>query len=236
MLSPKERREALLRWACWTPVVLLLLWAIVHAIRVRPFTRDDLLALCIVIGGLGILMTCVPLWIAAKQAGGWRKLRKEPGTFVTIAIIWLAMAIVGTGLWVIFELLPVSAYHAYLWILSPSLSTAEAALAAGTLTVILGGGLFWFRLHLRSIYGLSEAIIGIVVATQRVTIESSTAAKDPAFYLAMLTAGVYLVVRGLDNIHQGLTKEPRDTVALRLLARLGLLMEDEPERPADSDH
>ena len=36
---------------------------------------------------------------------------------------------------------------------------------------------------------------------------------DAGFYLALLTAGVYLVVRGLDNIYLGLTKEPIDPLA-----------------------
>ena len=37
---------------------------------------------------------------------------------------------------------------------------------------------------------------------------------------AMLTAGVYLVVRGLDNVHQGLTKDPKDPIGTKLFSYL----------------
>jgi hypothetical protein len=40
------------------------------------------------------------------------------------------------------------------------------------------------------------------------------------FYLALLTAGVYLCVRGFDNIHPGSTKAPLDPVLVFLKARI----------------
>lgn len=44
--------------------------------------------------------------------------------------------------------------------------------------------------------------------------------SDPTFYFALLTARVFLVVRGLDNIHQSAFKEPKDPVALWVMDAL----------------
>jgi hypothetical protein len=85
-------------------------------------------------------------------------------------------------------------------------------------TRLVGCLLFWFRLRLRCLYGLTETIVGLAVAGIRITTVSSVETlRDPNFYLVVLTAGVYLVVRGLDNMHQGLTKEPIDPIASRLV-------------------
>jgi len=81
--------------------------------------------------------------------------------------------------------------------------------------------LFTFRLRMRAIYGATEVAVGLVVALYRVGSEpDGTTALSPNVLLAVVTAGIYLMVRGLDNIHVGLTKEPYDQVALRLFARL----------------
>src|ERR1700682_1350931 len=76
-------------------------------------------------------------------------------------------------------------------------------------TAIAGAVLFAFRLHARALYGFTEAIVGLLIAGQRAAVETRWPIEDLSFDLAVLTAGVYLVVRGLDNVHQGLKKEPR---------------------------
>lgn len=98
------------------------------------------------------------------------------------------------------------------WVVSPTASTTiVAALTLGT-----GAALFALRLCFRSIYGLSEMLVGVLIACYRFASDAK-ATSDPNFYIAMLTAGVYLVVRGLDNVHQGLVKEPKDPAASRLV-------------------
>jgi hypothetical protein len=58
---------------------------------------------------------------------------------------------------------------------------------------------------------------GILVATHRsYSSPDLIAIVNTEFLLFLLTAGIYLVVRGLDNIHTGITKEPRDIVYTRL--------------------
>ncbi|MDB5825668.1 MAG: hypothetical protein JWR21_4372 [Herminiimonas sp.] len=83
------------------------------------------------------------------------------------------------------------------------------------ITLASGVGLFWFRLSFRLLYGFSEALVGVLVAGHRIT----TSLSSVDLYLAILTAGVYLVVRGLDNMHIG-WKNPLDPVSRRLVATL----------------
>ena len=60
-------------------------------------------------------------------------------------------------------------------------------------------------------------LAGIAVAANKVVDEAKSLTTISASWsLAMLTAGVYLVVRGLDNMHQGISKDPLDKVALWL--------------------
>ena len=95
------------------------------------------------------------------------------------------------------------------------------ALAVGTLVVITAGLLFfWFRLRARFIYGASEALAGVAFAVHRLADEPVVfLPSDNSFYFAMLTAGVYLIVRGLDNMHQA-WKDQTDPLA-KALFRLG---------------
>ncbi len=80
-------------------------------------------------------------------------------------------------------------------------------------TLVTGLLLFLFRLRYRATYGFTEAIAGVCIAGYKFIAEGANEAlTNPNFYLALLTAGIYLVVRGLDNIHQGLYKEPFDPI------------------------
>ncbi|MDO8385078.1 MAG: hypothetical protein Q7T13_01595 [Polaromonas sp.] len=89
-----------------------------------------------------------------------------------------------------------------------------------TATLIAGSALFYFRLKARCMYGLSEALAGLSIASYKfVEIGESRALTDPNFFMVVLTAGVYLVVRGFDNVQQGLTREPIDQFTLQFLHR-----------------
>jgi len=80
-----------------------------------------------------------------------------------------------------------------------------------------GALLFWFRLQYRFVYGLSEVLVGIGVAGYHAyRAADSVSMWDANVYLAILTAGIYLVVRGADNMHTGLTKAPVDPLAFRI--------------------
>ena len=74
--------------------------------------------------------------------------------------------------------------------------------------------LFHFRLRIRSLYGVTEVVVGVLVAIFKVFGNSPGAfATNADFILAMLTASVYLIVRGLDNVHQGYRDPSKDSLA-----------------------
>jgi hypothetical protein len=105
------------------------------------------------------------------------------------------------------------------------------ALTAGA-TILVGAAFFYFRLKQRFVYGATEVAAGIVVAAHRVSLEPEVGVpSDTSFYFAFLTAGVYLVVRGLDNMHQGF--KAGEPVARDLLTWPSRLMWSRP-RPDQS--
>lgn len=91
--------------------------------------------------------------------------------------------------------------------------------ATCSLTALIRTLFFFFRLKRRFFYGLTESAAGIAIAGHRITQESAAGVPvDTTFYIAILTAGVYLVVRGFDNMHQAwITK--CDPLLDRLAAR-----------------
>jgi hypothetical protein len=88
--------------------------------------------------------------------------------------------------------------------------STRALVAGALLPLILGVVLFFLRLKVRSIYGATEVLAGAVVAMFKyVDNKGNEDVTAPGFAIAMLTASVYLVVRGLDNFHQGM-QDPKD--------------------------
>jgi hypothetical protein len=157
---------------------------------------------------------------------------------VTVVIsILLALAgilVVGLGSWVMPAGL--SAIE-----LLRNLSSKAWLVTATTLgTLVIGIAFFVFRLFQRFLYGATEAIAGTAVAAHRISIEPGTnLPSETGFYFAVLTAGVYLIVRGLDNIHQAL--QGRDPfilwlsgLALRFARKHSDAMNEAPEIGANS--
>lgn len=97
----------------------------------------------------------------------------------------------------------------FLWLFSSVTLKTTSAIAISILTLVLGCLLFFFRHRCRCIYGVTEVMAGLFIAGYKFSeTEATKALTDPNFYLVMLTAGVYLVVRGLDNVHQGMDRDP----------------------------
>jgi hypothetical protein len=82
------------------------------------------------------------------------------------------------------------------------------------LTIILGAGLYWVRCRFRFWYGIGELLVGvlIVVLTYIPHQEPILLAEDPsppswapwAWFAVTWLAGLYVFVRGMDNIGQDL--------------------------------
>jgi hypothetical protein len=104
-----------------------------------------------------------------------------------------------------------------LWAISVRSKTIVVPLSV----FVFGSILYYCRFRFRSLYGLTEVLIGVVVAVSRVsTISDAGSAIRADFLLALLTAGVYLVVRGFDNVHQGVTRPPLDPIGVAVVAWL----------------
>ncbi|MDN7182231.1 hypothetical protein M0D69_30290 [Caballeronia sp. SEWSISQ10-4 2] len=94
----------------------------------------------------------------------------------------------------------------YDWATRPDIAPAWRLSVVLGVTLVASVVLFLFRLKARCVYGCSEAVAGLYAAQNVATGDI----HGPAFFFALLTAGVYLCVRGLDNKHQGATKPPLD--------------------------
>lgn len=162
---------------------------------------------------IGIVAVSVILWKitfrnSAKQPSDTSFNGFEMAVLVVMCgVAMFALASVTTGI-----------YKAYELASSQELSRPKSLIAVGLLTLIIGIALFSVRMRWRCLYGISEALIGIIVASQRYYTDALlTATPTPSLALAILTAGVYLVVRGADNIHQGLTRSPLDPMGQKFL-------------------
>lgn len=165
---------------------------------------------------------CIRLLELFKGAPAW--VRKVANVVITLStavvlpIVWISMA-------------------ALVILLSAGLTriVLEANEVQAVL-IVLGGGaaLYAFRSHLRSCYGFTEVVAGLAIGTLRYTTENPQ--HDANWALGILTAGIYLVVRGLDNLFTGLEDDPvakRTRVLLqraREFAREGA-DSDPPSRP-----
>lgn len=89
-------------------------------------------------------------------------------------------------------------------------------------TCILGVVLFFIRLWFRIAYGSLEIITGIgasaLLFNQNPTGMDSL---EPHLYFTVLTAGVYLIVRGLDNLHIGIASRTKNELTRIIEKRKG---------------
>ena len=211
----RERKAPL-----WVAITLFILMGIsvVNAVRTRAI--NDILTgatpIAIILGGLLVLIVVAAL-IAEPPKVKPRGIIKRivPGL---ILLAGVAAGVVAAG--AIFYAVGASVSDLYLWVQSDvSGAQAESRLWFGvvaTLPLAAAALLFSFRLVFRSIYGLSEAGVGLWVGVQQLYTDSAAA----ALIVPILTASVYLMVRGFDNVHQGLTKDPKDPIATQAVARL----------------
>lgn len=95
-----------------------------------------------------------------------------------------------------------SVYDFFFYLIDSSSRSAMTLIVTVVGTLSLGGLLFYFRLKQRLIYGVTEILVGLFVAGYRVISTNSSGYLQPEFFIVILTAGVYLVVRGMDNMHQ----------------------------------
>lgn len=112
----------------------------------------------------------------------------------------------------------------YLWsrndlIGDPNTSTLRLPLIT-TVILVVGAVLFGIREKCRAFYGTGEAAAGLWIASQKISNPSPSESTPRALVLALLTASIYLIVRGLDNINVGLNdkdENKRDKWAAKIV-------------------
>ncbi len=181
------------------------LLAIYHAATTR--TTEDYLQYGGGIGVTSLLLLGNELlkdhW-KSRRIIGWKKL---------FLLVNLALGIIaGTG--ALYYSFAASTYDFVKWLIEQWERHDIGPFFVSTVVFVTGLILFWFRLRCRATYGFTEVLVGVSIASYKyveVSAYTNTALPvDLNFLIALLTAGVYLVVRGLDNIQQGLITEPGD--------------------------
>lgn len=156
----------------------------------------------------GLLFVCGIVWLAHEGLdSGWDNLFDEGGLgSMLIAFAILAPLLAGMvvflicGLWRVVSLL----------VFSAPLGGAAVALAIAFV-------LFAFRFYFRALYGLSEIFMGLIAAFDRLsnfrTLTEVAKHTNTALLLGILSASVYLMVRGMVNVGEGISKKdgpPKD--------------------------
>ena len=129
-----------------------------------------------------------------------RNLRVGEGDAVEFLIALIALPILGLlfySSWVLLKTI-------YIWQMAGPQSVIFQPIFGSIITLIAGVALFKFRAIARGFYGLTEVVAGVSIAAYRISTGNTDILNaSPEIYIALLTAGVYLVVRGLDNMEQG---------------------------------
>ncbi|HEY8880853.1 MAG TPA: hypothetical protein VIN03_25000 [Roseateles sp.] len=227
--ASRNRHSGLLQSLSSSAIGLFTLGAFVYAVRTR--TMEDFLRYPWFIAAPIAAIALAILISEWAKKGFTRPARSQLLAIFVGAPIGIAFA------GVVYYCLGVAIKDAFYWFVSPTSGRPQMIVLTAIVTLGFGAALFFFRLRYKSTYGFSEAMVGVVVAVHRVTTDTSaTVLSNASVYLAVLTAGIYLVVRGFDNIHQGLTKDPKDPIASLVLKRvLSALRDPESPQPAGND-
>jgi hypothetical protein len=217
----KRTKEALLSLAIMAVPCGVIFWSANRAQTIVPFLLESTL---VVFAASVVFWTLAILLPYDRRAGrGWA---------IGVAIIIREMA-----LWTL--LIIIGAYVALgtFWVGKYALqSLSQRPLWQGAVGVaVFGTAAFLVRLKRRSLYGTLEVVFGIMVGTTTYTRSFQHGVADlkadwtsTNLALGVLTAGVYLVVRGLDNVHQGVEKDPKDPWAVAIWERLKRRYRREP--------
>lgn len=131
-----------------------------------------------------------------KKGSSFRqKLIHHQSAILQIIAAGIAYYTIGAGL--------LDYYH---YLRSPQSGHIPQVLITVCITLGMGSALFIMRSKWRLFYGLTEILVGVIVASYRVIDAETQEYLHTEFYLAILTAGVYLVVRGMDNVHHAIKK------------------------------
>lgn len=199
-----------------------LLWAYLASISYAVYTRtpDDFVDSLVPI--VTIQTIACQFWLTQKWAASYMRSVQEfsfrraalsfpgikPKGFVAL---FIAIPIISSLTGLVFYGLGVTVKDSYLWLLSVA-SVKAINLSFGTILTIALSGLFYMaRERTRFIFGVAEACVGLYLAVSKITEE----VIDPAswalgLYITIVAAGIFLIVRGIDDMRTGLKRESLD--------------------------
>lgn len=199
----------------------ILVFSIIHTVRTRSLDQIIGQSRPIGLALFALLLAVLAVTLFADRSSLSRANLAGKIAPALIAIAFLALTCMFMG--AMFYALGVSVHDVYIWA-RESLALQQRSQLRLAMVVVLPLAaailLFSFRLGFRSIYGVSEAVVGFWVGLRQFDAVDPAAPIEPTLVMTILTASVYLMVRGFDNIHQGLTKDPKDPVATAVLAWL----------------
>jgi hypothetical protein len=223
----QQGKEPASRSKNWSCLVTLLGGLAAISILIFYFslesTKSDRLGMCWVWGMVNFFYFFgVPLYLRFRKGEG------EFSPFILHLHITFTVVLLG---WAPFLLWAIPR-NVFLWMIDPEApGWSYAMVSAGAIAT--GVFLFVFRRKFKSCYGLTETVVGVGMALH--TLKRLSPLSDASnFLIAFLTASVYLIVRGLTNIEEGLTKLPLDPLACKFHDWLKSEQDPpEPPRPGD---
>jgi hypothetical protein len=184
--------------------------AVVYAALKREYTTiaDQVLPIGIGLFGIGFLGLLALLWFG-------REPRETAGERIGMFLVGLCVVAIGSAIYG-YMLYAVGVSLKDLGIVlraglgdlaHPEIVRTPRALSAAIgIPLVTGAVLFVMKHNLRSLYGATEAIAGVMMSIDLLsTRKSDVALTSETFTLAVLTASVYLVVTGFDDVWEGLT-------------------------------
>ncbi|WP_156362535.1 hypothetical protein [Xylophilus sp. Leaf220] len=136
-----------------------------------------------------IFFVLIYLW--AERADNSKIRDKIISATIRSAAGSIAIVSFGFGISHIYKLIPVA----------PNYKTA-IPVALGAFTI--GLGCYFIRRKYRRIWGATEIVAGIAIVVYRTYTKNYSAnLMDAEYFIAFITAGIYLMVRGFDNLEQG---------------------------------
>ncbi len=139
---------------------------------------------------------------------GFKKELVIPLIFAPFSFTFGGIMVYGTGVLII---------DVFNIISNSKLPINQKAIFSALFTLVVGILFFFFRKFRRSTYGFLEVLIGFSIGYNLV-IQFDSNMNTETFYIPFLVSSVYLVVRGMDNLEHGLTKDPIDPWAKRIIS------------------
>lgn len=209
------------------PLLIAIFLASLGCVAYAIYTRSaaNFFRLPLMIASALAVITFFLSLISSTQSKG---LRKAWSCFKAGMLAWIASAVFLTLAFGVGGLI----FDAYEFAWNNMTLSDRSSLFVGFCTLLVGTLFFWVRTIWRVTYGVSEALAGIAIASYRAHGQTDWwPGNDLNFYVILLTAGIYLVVRGFDNINQG-RGQARDPVVRVVSWLKAQVYTDDPEKVA----